>query len=268
MHRLVYVASFVLAGCGGPSGMMAATDADDSSSGTSGDSTDGSMTSTNGATVGMTNGSTASTTEAPTTTMTSTTMTTSSDPDTSTTDDPTGDTTTDACPPGTEGCPCDIGSTCDGELLCEAGTCVVEPACDEPEGEPNDDEPSAVQLETAICGADPIEVAGGFDGAESDWFVFFADDQIACFSEPTIEVEAAIDVAVCAFVSCAAGATDVTCQSGADESDSPDGLSGCCDQGGLDFGFNCGLAGSNADIFVRLTSVDAECTPYTFTYVY
>lgn len=254
---------------------MAATDVDDSSSGTgtTGD-TDATMTMTGGMTVGMTNGMTVGTTENPgTTTMTSTTLTTSSDPDSSTTDDPTGDdptgdTTTEGCVPGTEGCPCDIGSSCEGDLLCEDGTCVAEPACDEPEGEPNDDEASAIELETANCGADALDGAGGFDGAETDWFVFFADDAVACFSSPTIEVEAEVDVAVCAFVSCAAGSTSVTCQGGADESDSPDDLPGCCDQGALDFDFNCGLAGANADIFVRLTSIDAACTPYTFTYAY
>lgn len=243
--------------------MMAETDG---SSGTgssgSGDTSSATMTST---TLDPTMTSNATTEPQPTSTLT-TSMT--GDPDTSSAGDTAEDTSTGECTPGTEGCPCDIGSACEGELLCEAGVCVAVPACAEPDVEPNDDEASAFELEGVNCGVDAQDGAGGFDGAESDWFVFSATDQIACFSGPTIEVESEIDVAVCAFVSCNAGSNTVMCGGGSDEADSPDGLPGCCNQGSVDLDFNCTLAAANADIFVRVTSIDAACSPYTFTYAY
>jgi hypothetical protein len=192
------------------------------------------------------------------------------DPDSSTTEDPTSGTTdgeTGECVPGELNCPCDVGSTCSGDLVCVAGVCIDEPECDEPEGEPNDDEASAVELEEATCGADAMTAAGGFDGAETDWFVYHAVDAIACFQGPNIEVTADIDVAVCAFLSCDSGNEDVSCI-GAEDDTSPDGLPGCCDQNSVAFDFNCQLGGSNGNIFVRLVSVEAACTPYEMAFDY
>jgi hypothetical protein len=110
--------------------------------------------------------------------------------------------------------------------------------------------------------------AGGFDGAETDWFVYHAEDGIACFDAPDIAVEADIDVAACAFVSCDSGSENVTCQGGAEEDTSPDGLPGCCDQNGVELDFNCTFGSANADIFVRLVSVDAACVPYELAFDY
>lgn len=246
--------------------MMAETDASSGSgSSGSGDTSTATMTST---TVDPTM-STSMTTSPTTTSMPTTTLTTTTDPDTTSTTDDSADDSSGGCPPGTEGCPCDVGSTCEGELLCEGGVCLGEPACEQPEGEPNDDEASAVMLDGVTCNAMGTNTEGAFGGAESDWLVFRASDNIACFGGPQIEVTADIDVAVCAFPICADGDASVTCEGGSDEEESPEGVAGCCDQNGVRFDFDCGIAvAQTADVLVRLTSVDAGCSPYAMEYTY
>lgn len=200
--------------------------------------------------------------------MPTTSATTSAD-DSSTGDPDTTAGSTGECPPGALGCPCDIGSTCDGELLCVEGTCVDTPACDEPEGEPNDDEASAVALDEVQCGAAAMMAAGAFDGAESDWFSYHANDGIACFENPDVAVTSDTDVAVCLYVDCDNGQTNVNCSGGSQDDVSPDGLDGCCDQNAVSLGgFDCGISAANATIFVRLTSIDAACVPYELSFDY
>jgi hypothetical protein len=205
--------------------------------------------------------------------MTTTTMTgTTVDPDSSTTDDPTDDTTdgeTGECVPGELDCPCDIGSTCTGDLMCIDGVCVAEPACDEPEGEPNDDEASAVELPDVTCGQPAMMASGAFDGAETDWFMYHAQDAIACFDSPDVVVTSDVDVGVCVFVECDMGNTNVNCSGGSDEDTSPDGLEGCCDQNEVGLGdFGCQLNSANATIWVRIVSLDAACVPYELAFDY
>lgn len=211
------------------------------------------------------------------TTSASTTMTTgpstTADPDTSTTDDPSGtdsDATTGECPPGDEGCPCDVGSSCQGDLICEKGICIGEPSCDEPEGEPNDDEASAVESgDVVMCGAPAMMASGGLDGAESDWFTFQADGGNFCFSDPRAAVTADADLAVCMFAECDTGDTNVNCSGGAADLDSPDGAAGCCDQNTVTLDFGCGFMGAgNGTIWVRVTSVEAACIPYELAWEY
>jgi hypothetical protein len=259
MRRLVLALTSCTA-CGSPSAEM--LDTDGSSSGSSGSDSSGdsaaSLTST-----------TAMTTSPGTTGSMTTTSVTTIDEDSSTGDPDTTAGSTGECPPGAVNCPCDIGSTCDGELLCVEGTCVGMPACEEPEGEPNDDEASAVALDEAQCGAAAMMVGGGFDGAESDWFTYHANDGIACFDNPDVSVTSDTDVAVCLYVDCDNGQTNVNCSGGSQDDMSPDGLDGCCDQNALSLGdFGCGISAKNATIFVRLTSIDAACLPYELSFDY
>lgn len=208
----------------------------------------------------------------PTTNQTTMVTSTTEDPDTSTTDDPPGtssEATTGECPPGELDCPCDVGSTCLDDLMCIDGTCVAEPACEEPEGEPNDDEASAVELPDVNCGAPAMMATGGLDGAESDWFVYNADDSIACFDNPDAVVTADVDVAVCIFAQCDNGNTGVNCSGGADDDTSPDGLEGCCDQNAVGFGdLSCSFGPFNGVVYVRVTSIDAACVPYELAFDY
>lgn len=243
---------------------MLETDGASSGSSTSGSSEGSGEGSASLSSTGPGTTSPGSTGPMPTTSATTTNADESSTGDPDTTAGSTGD-----CPPGALGCPCDIGSTCDGELLCVEGTCVDMPACDEPEGEPNDDEASAVALQEAQCGAEAMVVSGGFDGAESDWYSYHANDGIACFDNPDVAVTSDTDVAVCVYVDCDNGQTNVNCSGGSQDDVSPDGLDGCCDQNAVGLGdFGCGLSPASATIFVRLTSIDAACVPYELSFDY
>lgn len=230
--------------------------------GSSGSDSSGTTATTSPTTTMSTSATTSPTTTSPTTTV---------DPDTSTSEDPPGTETGNECPPGELDCPCDVGSTCTGELICEDGTCVGEPACEEPEGEPNDDEASAVELAEVTCGQAAMTTMGGLGGAESDWFSYHAVDAIACGSNPDVSVTADVDVAVCVYVDCDNDQTSVNCSGGSDDT-SPDGLEGCCDQNAVDLGFDCGgfplPDPRDATIYVRLTSIDAACTPYEMAFDY
>lgn len=248
---------------------MADTDDTETSSGSSG--SEGGMT-----TVGtsVTAGTSMTTTMNPTTSATATTTATT---DMTTMEPDTGDssmtatdgTTTGDCPPGDLGCPCDIGSTCSGELMCIDGTCVDELPCDEPEGEPNDDEASAVELDEATCGAMAMNADAGLAGAESDWFTYHALQGFACpiGVEPHVSVQADSDLAVCVFAACDMGETNLGCNGGAQDSDSPDGVAGCCDQNDVSINnLDCGFNNRDATVWVRVTSVDDVCMPYTLEF--
>lgn len=248
---------------------MADTDGTETSSGSSG--SEGSMTTTMGTSV--TASTSMSTTTNQTTSPTVTTDMTTMDPDT--TDGSmtaTDATTTGECPPGDLGCPCDIGSTCSGELLCIDGTCVDELPCDEPEGEPNDDEASAAELDEATCNQMAMTVDGGLSGAESDWFTFHGHQDITCgFGvDPQVSVASDGDLAICIFATCDDGNTSLGCSGGAQESDSPDGVAGCCDQNEVGLNnFDCGfMVGRDATVWVRITSVEEACIPYTLSWEY
>ena len=113
-----------------------------------------------------------------------TVATTNVDPD-STGPGPTDDASDEPpCPPGELDCPCDVGSTCEGDLMCEGGVCVAEPACEQPEGEPNDDEASAIDQGELSCGGEPIEIQGAFDGTDMDWYTMVPMGGGICFGNP------------------------------------------------------------------------------------
>ncbi len=277
MKRLSFAFVACSIACAAPEGEMTGTETetetDSSSSGS-----EGGMSSTMSATSSPTTSATSMTTETgmATTSATNGSATVGSattDPDSSGTSDSATDPTTDTgeCPPGDEGCPCDIGSTCSGDLFCVDGVCQAEAPCDEPEGEPNDDEASAVALDEVTCNVPGSEsMSASLSGAESDWFTFHSDETAGCFSEPHVTVTADSDVAVCIFAACDAGTTETNCSMGADESESPDGAEGCCNQNQVGVGVGCpGFpASGDATIWVRVTSVEDACLPYELEWDY
>jgi hypothetical protein len=249
--------------CSAPAQEAADTETESSSSG----SESGMMSVTVGTTITTT--TSASTTNATTTT---TDAVTTDDPDTSDSSESATESTTGECVPAELGCPCDVGSTCTGELTCVDGTCVDEPPCDEPEGEPNDDEASAVELDEASCGGMGMTTDAALNGAESDWFTFHASEGAFCIGggDPNVALQADLDLAVCIFATCDDGDTSFGCSDGAAESDSPDGVAGCCAQNAVGFdNFSCGFMNQNeANVWVRVTSVDTTCMPYELEWAY
>jgi hypothetical protein len=276
MQRLGLVLIVCAVACAAPDGQMGGTETETETDGSSG--SDSSVSTTVSASVTMTTtmASDSNTTATLTThgMTTSDSATTDVDPDTSgaTATDATTGVTTGECPPGELGCPCDIGSMCEGDLLCVEGTCMESLPCDEPEGEPNDDEASAVELDEAVCTTPEAEagsIDAGLNGAESDWFTFHADEQLGCFDTPHVVVTADSDLAVCIFASCDDGTASLGCSGGADESDSPDGAPGCCDQNEVGLNnFGCGFMNpdTNATIWVRVTSIEEACLPYSLAW--
>lgn len=179
-----------------------------------------------------------------------------------------------SCPPGGTGCPCDIGSTCEDGLECVDGVCMETPECDEPEGEPNDDEANAVELETATCGAEPAAIDAGLFGEDADWYRFELEGGGLCFPNPNAEVTTDAEdlaITVCIYAVCPEdGVPNVSCGFGptaSEPSESPDGHQGCCDDDGT-----VALASATCDIFqtppgsaevsVTADTMDA-CVPYT-----
>ncbi|HET6583506.1 MAG TPA: hypothetical protein VFG69_08660 [Nannocystaceae bacterium] len=185
-------------------------------------------------------------------------------------DDATAGSEDGSCPPGGTGCPCDIGSTCEGELECVDGVCVEPAQCDQPEGEPNDDEASAVVLAAAACGDPAQQVDAALFGADTDWYIFeLMGGQPFCFTNATAEVSMQdVDVEVCIFAVCPEGGqpnADCGFGSGQDEAESPDGHVGCCDTGSafLD-GAVCDFAQTPPmSVEVSVTAdTGRECVPY------
>jgi hypothetical protein len=196
--------------------------------------------------------------------------------DVSTADDDSTAGSDGSCPPGGTGCPCDIGSTCDGDLECIDGVCVEVPECDEPEGEPNDDEASAVPLEAATCGAEPATIEAGLYGEDADWYLYELEGAMFCFPDPgaevTIEVED-LEVTVCIYAVCPEdGMPNVSCgfgPGGSEPSESPDGHSGCCDTDGtVSMNATCDVFQTppgSAEVSVTADTADA-CVPYTLAW--
>jgi hypothetical protein len=191
------------------------------------------------------------------------------------TGDPTGG-SDGSCPPGGTGCPCDIGSTCEGDLVCEDGVCVEPAQCDQPEGEPNDDEASAVVLAAANCGDEPQQTDAALFGADTDWYIFeLMGGQPFCFTNATASVTMQdIDVEVCIFAVCPEGGqpnTDCGFGSGQTATDSPDGHLGCCNTGTAvlesavcDFGQTPPMS-----VEVSVTAdTGRECVPYQLEWSY
>jgi hypothetical protein len=203
-----------------------------------------------------------------------TAMTTSVDPD-STGAGPTDDASDEPpCPPGELDCPCDVGSACDGDLQCVEGVCVARPACDEPEGEPNDDEASAIDQGDLACGGDAIEVEGAFDGTDMDWYTTVPMGGGVCFASPAaaVEVEGEAEVTVCMYAACDMGNTTVGCGFGPDAGTpdtSPEGADGCCGTGSVSLdSVSCQAIDQSYVSWVRVSTAQDECLPYTLTLTY
>jgi hypothetical protein len=203
-----------------------------------------------------------------------TAMTTNVDPDS------TGGSQTDdaadepPCPPGELDCPCDVGSTCENDLTCVRGVCVDQAACDQPEGEPNDDEASAIDQGELACGADPIEVEGALDGTDLDWYATTPMGGGICFGTPTasVAVEGDAEVTVCIYAACTMGTTNVGCGFGGNAGTpdtSPDGADGCCNTGSVALdSVSCTAIDQSYAAWVRVSAAQDECLPYTLTLEY
>jgi hypothetical protein len=184
-----------------------------------------------------------------------------------TTDRP-SETTTDDCPVGTENCLCDIGAVCEDGLVCQDGTCVAPPACEQPEGEPNDDEAGAIELPELGCDGGSATTSGALDGVDADWFTFHGNPGIACFGGPSAQVTADSDIVVCMYFECDQGTTMVQCDAAATAGDSPDGRPGCCGTNRVDVdSVDCGFGnGEAAQVWVRASAADAVCLGYELEY--
>lgn len=269
------LASIVLAGCPGNDTPEASDTEGETETGTGGDTGE----TTSGSSASMTSvSSTAAGSASASGTSTSSTTSTSGVDTGGTGDTGTLDTTagTGGCPPGTEDCPCDIGSTCEGDLECLDGTCVGQQACNNPEGEPNDEEADAVELDTATCNEDPIVVDAALEGVEDDWFTFEGQPSMFnCFSGGTPAATATPDqgtLEVCMFIGCTGGDPGNVsfCPMNGQSADSPEGLHGCCGDGGASLGGeSCGFQNGDPFFLVRVHGGEENaCTPYELAYDY
>jgi hypothetical protein len=175
------------------------------------------------------------------------------------------------CAPGTEGCPCDIGSTCEGELQCVDGTCVAELPCEEPETEPNNSYDEAIDLGAVPCDPDFMSTEGALNGTDADFYTLSEGPggAIGCFDpDPQVDVEADQDVRVCVYIACDDGTNDVGC-GGEQEDDTYEDLNGCCNTNAARL-FNAGCPGfpvaPDPVFYVRVISAEEVCIPYVLNY--
>lgn len=211
---------------------------------------------------------------------TAATTTTTTDPSATTSSIPPSDETA-GCPPGTEGCPCD-GFACDLFLQCMQGTCVGDPRCDQPEGEPNDSEAEAIELPAALCNDKPSSVAGAFDGIERDWFTYQGEaSMLGCLdggSPSATALQDEVTVSVCMFLACTDGGSGTvsSCPDGMGENDSREGLPGCCsaDMASLPSDAHACVGGdpiyvvSVQNLNAPEGDVGVPCIPYDLVYGY
>jgi len=199
------------------------------------------------------------------------------DDDDTTTSAATSEGSDGSCPPGGQGCPCDVGSSCTDGLECIDGVCVDPPDCEEPEGEPNDDEASAVELATAMCGEMAATTDAALFGEETDWYAFeIAGAGPFC---PFAVVDAAVtiedvEVVVCIYAVCDGdGEAGVTCGfgNGQEASESPDGHAGCCGDATVELSSaGCGFPQQPpASVLVSVTGgTEDACSPYELAWAY
>lgn len=181
--------------------------------------------------------------------------------------DPSGDGDGDEpCPPGSEGCPCDVGSICEGELVCEDGVCLPPPSCEPLDVDPHGDEGSAIGLGELGC-EDSLDlgVSATIEGPQTDWYVFAGNEQSFCGEEPSASVSAEGPLQVCVFIECQNGGdASRTCGDGSVDASSPAGRPGCCgenaaritDYGCTDWG------GDDLDVYVSVGSDEEVCLDY------
>jgi hypothetical protein len=239
---------------------------------TDGDTDTDTDTDSVGSTVTLSTMSTQTTTDgAPTMTggSTMTSPVTTDEPTTGTTMDP-GTTEDTGCTPGAEGCPCDVGSTCEGDLQCVDGTCVGRAACDQPDEEPNDSFEEAIDLGSIMCSMEYEMVEGALDGTDADFYALAYADGGFCVFEPNPEalVTADQDVRVCVYIDCGEDGTNVTC--GDQEADTFDDLDGCCDTNEANVGGGCEgvvFPPEPSGYFIRVISAEEDaCIPYELSY--
>lgn len=258
----------------GPEGMAGGTETD--SEGESEDTGSTGATSTNPTATSPTTMTTASSMSGSATT----TATTDATEDTSPPVDSSGDPTdtmppvdTGECPPGTEGCPCDIGAACDDGLSCdiETGTCVAPPACRPIDTDPHGDEGTATGLPDLDCdqGMD-LGPFGTIEGPEVDWYTYFGNDSFGCPEQPGALVVAGDPLEVCVFLECQNGGDvdPLNCGGGSMDAMSPDGRPGCCGiDGAFVEGYDCtGFGGKDVDVYISVGSDEMVCTDYELSY--
>lgn len=130
------------------------------------------------------------------------------------------------CDPGTVDCSCDRGA-CEDDLQCLGDVCLPPGSCEKhPEGEPNDDEATAVAL-GEVPGCMVAEVAGAVDADDADWFSYHGTNAAACGQDTLGIIDAESDLEVCMYWECDQGNEQVVCF-GMPEATSPDGWPGCC----------------------------------------
>ncbi|MCX4247743.1 hypothetical protein [Paraliomyxa miuraensis] len=184
-------------------------------------------------------------------------------------------TTDDGCPVGTEGCPCDAGSTCDEGLSCsDEGSCEVPLACRSIDTDPHGDEATAIVLGNVGCDSViDLGVVGTLDGPQTDWYRYFGNEGLVlCTEQPQATVTAAIDTEVCVYMQCLEGsASGVSCAGGSAAATSPEGRPGCCgqDEAHID-DFECGgfFTPKNADVWISIASGRNDCVDYGLSYAF
>lgn len=145
--------------------------------------------------------------------------------------------------------------------------------CNDPGPEPNEDEMSAVDLGDQSCQADPKMFMGVLDGdADVDWFRYHGlwVDQCGQNDPDAVQnLTASGDVRMCVFADCDNSMAQFDC-GGAQDSVSPGGLPGCCDNGSVSFVLNCVMnPNESAQIFVRLDQAAPDsCVDYSVEYSY
>ena len=193
---------------------------------------------------------------------------------TGTTDDSATSEDTGDCPPGTEDCPCDVGSTCEGDLICVDGVCVAGIPCDEPDEEPNDTIAEAVDLGAIACSQEFDSSDGALAGLDMDVYGFVEGESavLPCFGpDPRLRVDTDEDedIRVCVYLDCGDDVGTVDCSGfGSDpqEEDTFEDLPGCCAANAVRFhGYDCpGFGGEAPDFYARVISGDEKvCLPYT-----
>ena len=177
-----------------------------------------------------------------------------------------GDGDEDPCPPGSEGCPCDIGSMCDGDLVCEDGVCLPPPSCEPLDVDPHGDEATAIGLDGLGCGDSlDLGVAATIEGPQVDWYRFAGNEQGFCGEEPSASVSADGPLQVCVFIECQSGGdASRTCGGGSADASSPQGRPGCCgENSALITDYGCeGWGSDDLDVYVAVGSEDEVCLDY------
>ena len=196
--------------------------------------------------------------------------TTAADSGTTAADSATQDSTGRQCDPGTIDCTCD-GGTCEGDLQCLGDVCLPPGSCEKhPEGEPNDDEATAVAL-GEVPGCMVAELAGAVDANDTDWFSYHGTNDAACAQDTLGIIDADSDLEVCMYWECDMGNEQVVCF-GVPEATSPDGWPGCCGPASnvVFMQRQClGVGNGDGTIYLEVRGPQAEtCIDYNLAYLF